>query len=118
MKDPLRKRYLYFMLAGFGAISLSVILFFMIYRLQGIGNALGSISAILAPFLYGSVIAYLLRPICNSSQHFLETHLPGKMRKAAPALAVVISLITGILVVYALIIMIAPQLLDLSLIHI
>lgn len=112
MKDPLRKRYLYFMLAGFGAISLSVILFFMIYRLQGIGDALGSISAILAPFVYGSVIAYLLRPICNSSQCFLETHLPGKMRKAAPALAVVISLITGILVVYALIIMIAPQLLD------
>lgn len=110
MKDPLRKRYFYLMFAGFGAISLSLVLFFIIYRLQGIGEALESLSAILAPFLYGGVIAYLLRPICNSSQHLLETHLPRKMRKAAPALAVIISLITGILVVYTLIIMIAPQL--------
>ena len=99
------------MFAGFGAISLSVILFFVLFRLQGIGNALSSLSAILAPFLYGGVIAYLLRPICNSSQRFLEKYLPGKMRKAAPAIAVVISLIAGLLVVYTLIIMIAPQLL-------
>ena len=111
MKDPLRRRYLYIMFAGFGAISLSVILFFVLFRLQGIGNALSSLSAILAPFLYGGVIAYLLRPICNSSQRFLEKYLPGKMRKAAPAIAVVISLIAGLLVVYTLIIMIAPQLL-------
>lgn len=112
MKDPLRKRYLYAMLAGFGAISLSVILFFVLFRLRGIGDALASVSRILAPFVYGSVIAYLLRPICNSSQCFLEKHLPGKMRNAAPALAVIISLVAGILVIYALIIMIAPQLLD------
>ena len=66
MKDPMRKRYFYLMFAGFGAISLSLVLFFIIYRLQGIGEALESLSAILAPFLYGGVIAYLLRPICNS----------------------------------------------------
>lgn len=111
MKDPLRKRYLYIMLAGFGAISMSVILFFVLYRVQGIGDALGKLSAILAPFLYGGVIAYLLRPICNSCEYFFETRLPGKLRKAAPSLAVIFSLLAGILIVYALIIMIAPQLL-------
>ena len=82
MKDPVRKRYLYTMLSGFGAISLSVVLFFILYRLQGIGNALSSLSAILAPFLYGGVIAYLLRPICNGCENFLEKHLPSKMKKA------------------------------------
>ena len=112
MKDPLRKRYLYTMLSGFGAISLSVVLFFILYRLQGIGNALSSLSAILAPFLYGGVIAYLLRPICNGCENFLEKHLPSKMKKAAPAVAVIVSIVTGILVVYALIIMIGPQLID------
>ena len=112
MKDPVRKRYLYTMLSGFGAISLSVVLFFILYRLQGIGNALSSLSAILAPFLYGGVIAYLLRPICNGCENFLEKHLPSKMKKAAPAVAVIVSIVTGILVVYALIIMIGPQLID------
>ena len=35
MKDPQKKRYIYLMLAGFGAISLSILLFFALYRLRG-----------------------------------------------------------------------------------
>lgn len=65
MKKPQQKTYLYAMLAGFGAISLSVVLFFFIYRLQGIGEALDRIANILMPFIYGGVVAYLLRPACN-----------------------------------------------------
>ena len=32
MLDPRKRRYLYFMLAGFGAISLSVLLFFFLQK--------------------------------------------------------------------------------------
>ena len=71
MEDPKKKRYLYLMLSGFGAISLSVILFFLLYRLQGIGVWLKNISGILAPFIYGGVVAYLLRPLCNTYERFL-----------------------------------------------
>ncbi len=39
MKDPRLKRYVYAMLAGFGSISLSLLLFFFLYRLQGVGEA-------------------------------------------------------------------------------
>jgi hypothetical protein len=53
------------MLAGFGAISLSVLFFFLVYRFQGLGNAVNKVVDILNPFIYGSIIAYLLRPICN-----------------------------------------------------
>ena len=63
--DPKKKRYLYSMLSGFGAISLSLILFFVLYRIRGIEDALQKLSDILAPFIYGGVVAYLLRPLCN-----------------------------------------------------
>lgn len=110
MVDPKKKRYFYLMMAGFGAISLSVILFFVLYGMKDIGDAFRNLADILAPFIYGSVVAYLLRPVCNHYEAFLVKHLPKKMGKFAEGLAVSLSLVTGILVVYALIIMIAPQL--------
>ena len=110
MVDPKKKRYFYLMIAGFGAIGLSIILFFLIFRLDGVGAILHKLSDILAPFVYGSVVAYLLRPLCNYYEKSLKNILPSKLHKLANILAVVLSLLTGILVVYALIIMIAPQL--------
>ena len=105
-----KKRYLYAMLAVFGAISLSVLFFFLIYRLQGVGKVLDDFIRILKPFIYGSVIAYLLRPICNWYAKGLNEVSKGKHPKLTEGAAVILSLITGLLVVYALIIMMAPQL--------
>ena len=112
MKDPKKQRYFYTMMAGFGAISLSVLFFFFLYRLQGIGNVISQLSTILAPFIYGGIIAYLLRPMCNSLEAFFQLRLPKKMRRFANAFAVVFSLLVGILVVYALITMVVPQLVE------
>ena len=110
MLDPRKRRYLYFMLAGFGAISLSMLLFLLLDRMDTISGAVKSLTDILAPFVYGGIVAYLLRPLCNFYEHFFAKYLPGKLKKLANSLAVGLSLITGILIVYALIIMIAPQL--------
>lgn len=112
MKDPKKQRYFYAMMAGFGAISLSVLFFFFLYRLQGIGNVISQLSTILAPFIYGGIIAYLLRPMCNSLEAFFQLRLPKKMRRFANAFAVVFSLLVGVLVVYALITMVVPQLVE------
>ena len=109
-KKPHIKPYLYGMLAGFGAISLSILFFFLIYRFQGFGDAISKLTGILMPFIYGAVIAYLLKPVCNCVEDFLRRLLPEKMGTAANMLAVAISLLFGILVVYALIMMIVPQL--------
>ena len=109
-KKPHIKPYLYEMLAGFGAISLSILFFFLIYRFQGFGDAISKLTGILMPFIYGAVIAYLLKPVCNCVENFLRRLLPEKMGTAANMLAVTISLLFGILVVYALIMMIVPQL--------
>ena len=112
MKDPKKQRYFYAMMAGFGTISLSVLFFFFLSRLQGIGNVISQLSTILAPFIYGGIIAYLLRPMCNSLEAFFQLRLPKKMRRFANAFAVVFSLMVGILVVYALITMVVPQLVE------
>ncbi len=112
MEDPKKRRYLYLMLSGFGAISLSIILFFVLYRMRGIGEALQGVMRILAPFVYGGVVAYLLRPMCNTYEHFLEKRLPDKMKRAAPSAAVFGSLLTGLLLIYALAAMIIPRVLD------
>lgn len=98
------------MLAIFGGISLSILVFFMIYRFQGLGEAIDALGDLLAPFFYGGVVAYLLRPMCNFFERTFQKYFPQKLKKAAPSLAVALSLITGILAVYVLIIMIVPQL--------
>ena len=110
MKDPYKRRYLYLMLSIFFAISMSIVVFFVVYRFQGIGDVLHKLSDILAPFIYGGVVAYLLRPVCNFYEKQIASFMPPKRRKLANTLAVTLSLITGILVVYVLIIMIVPQL--------
>lgn len=112
MRDPKKERYFYAMIAGFGAISLSVLFFFFLYRLQGVGKVISQLGTILAPFIYGGVMAYLLRPMCNSLEAFFQLRLPKKMRRFANALSVVFSLLVGILVVYALITMVVPQLVE------
>ena len=110
MKDPYKRRYFFLMVSIFGAISLSIVVFFALFRFQGIGDAIDTLGKILAPFIYGGVVAYLLRPVCNIYERALQEWLPGKMKKIANSVAVGLSLLTGILVVYTLIIMIAPQL--------
>ncbi len=110
MKDPYKRRYFYLMMSIFGAISLSIIVFFALFRMQGIGDALKTLSELLAPFIYGGVVAYLLRPMCNFYQSFFEKYLPKKLKRMSGPLSVGLSLITGLLIVYTLIIMIAPQL--------
>lgn len=112
MKNPGKRRYLYLMLSLFGAISLSIVVFFVVYRFRGIGDVVHRLGEILAPFIYGGIVAYLLRPMCNFFEQSLETTLPGKAKKAAAPAAVALSLLTGIFLVYMLIIMIAPQLYD------
>ena len=109
-KKPHAKPYLYGMLAGFGAISLSIVFFFFIYRFKGFGDAVATLTSILMPFIYGGVIAYLLKPVCNTVENFLRRLFPEKMHGFAGGLAVAATILFGLLLVYALLMMIIPQL--------
>ena len=109
-KKPHVKPYLYGMLAGFGAISLSIVFFFFIYRFKGFGDAVATLTGILMPFIYGAVIAYLLKPVCNTVEHSLRRFFPEKWHGFVNALSVAATLLFGLLLVYALLMMIIPQL--------
>ena len=110
MKDPDKRKYVYLMLSIFGAISLSILVFFLLYRFQGVGDVFHRLKDILAPFIYGGVMAYLLRPMCNFFEGILLKYLPKKMEKTGKTMAIALAMAAGILAVYAVIIMIAPEL--------
>ena len=87
MVKPENKKYVGWMLAGFGTISMSVLFFFFLYRLQGIGKALDKVVDILMPFVYGGILAYLLRPMCNwysKHTHELFKENMERSQKALP----------------------------------
>ena len=76
-KKPHIKPYLYGMLAGFGAISPKhPLLSFLIYRFDGFRRRVSTLTGILMPFIYGAVIAYLLKPVCNTIEGFLRRSSP------------------------------------------
>ena len=112
MKWKDKQPYLYAMLAGFGAISLSVLFFFLIYRFKGFSGAISNLISILSPFLYGAVMAYVMRPMCNWYGSFLKKHLPPKIKKSADGMAVTFTIITALLIVYTLFMLIIPQLIN------
>ena len=104
------KPYIYGMLAGFGAIGLSIILFFVIFRFDGFGSAISKLTSILMPFIYGAVIAYLLKPVCNCIENFLLHIIPQKAHRIVEPITIMLTMLFGVLVVYALVMMIVPQL--------
>ena len=109
-KKPHIKPYLYAMLAGFGAIALSIIFVFFIYRYEGFGDAVSTLTGILMPFIYGTAIAYLLKPVCNTIEAFLRRFIPEKWNGLISALSIAATILFGLLVIYALLMMIIPQL--------
>ena len=112
MMKPENKKYIGWMLAGFGTISLSVLFFFFLYRLQGIGQVVDKIMDILMPFVYGGILAYLLRPMCNWYSDSAHELFKGKHSKIAEGIAILLTFVSGGLVLYVLIIMIAPDIVD------
>lgn len=110
MKNHEWKPYIRATIAGFATIALSVLFFFLLYRLSAIREVISKILEILKPFIYGGVIAYLLRPLCNWLEMIFQKILPKKLKKCSDAFAIVLSMLVFVFVIYALIIMVAPQL--------
>ena len=112
MKDPKRSTFFYGILAIFSAITLSGLLFLLLIKLPQIRDMIKSLNSILAPIIYGGVIAYLLRPICNWTYAHLKGWFPKLKDNIADTIAIAVSLVIGILVVYTLIAILAPRLYD------
>lgn len=66
MKFQIEDKYKKTGVTAFLVIGASILLFFAIYRYEGLIHALGGLWMILRPILYGLIIAYLLSPLYNA----------------------------------------------------
>ncbi len=107
-----KKHYIRLMLALFGAAVLSTIFFFVVYRFSGFKSCIAKFMGIMYPIIYGAVIAYLLKPMCNFYEAKLEKRLPDKAKRFSNALAVAGSLVTGLVIVYLVLMAIIPQMVN------
>lgn len=94
----------------FVSLALALLLFFVIWRFNDIKGTLHWLTGVLIPFVYGGVLAYLLKPPCNFLEKKIEALLPQKRKKLANSLAVLATLILALLIVYLLFIMVIPEL--------
>ena len=105
----------YFKIAVTGVVILLIgmICFFLFYRIRGFGAFFQDLIGILEPFIYGFVIAYVLRPTCR----WWERHLKQLLERAhvkhaaviASGLAITFCEILALTIVIALFMLVIPQ---------
>ena len=66
----------------FAAISSSILFFFVLFRLKNLFHGFQTLLNILAPIIYGLVLAYLLAPIYNKIKNKIEPFLQTKIGKS------------------------------------
>lgn len=101
----------------FMAIALSILFFFLLYNIKNVNISLGNFITALKPFIYGGIIAYILVPMCNKYQQWLERitmHLFKVSKKEANIIAkplsIGLSFLTAFLIIYVLLSLILPEL--------
>lgn len=101
----------------FISLALSILFFFFIFKLESLGSFFADLFAILSPFIYGAVIAYILRPVCN----FFEEKIMFVLNKItsnkiivslANPLSVILSIALGIVAFYLFFAMVIPQIFE------
>lgn len=91
-----------------------MLLFFLFYNIRTIRAFLNSVISILAPFIVGGVIAYLLSPIYNFLVRNLDGFLQGKftprkVRSLAVGISVFLSILFALLILGGIIALVLPQ---------
>lgn len=100
------------MLAGFGAIALSILFFFVIYKMDMVIGLLKTAAGTLMPFIYGCVLAYLIYPISQVITVYLDKLTEEKYKKFTSKVGIFGGLLIFGVAIYLLLCMVLPQLLD------
>lgn len=118
MKIRWNHRYVQLGVTAFLVIAASILFYYGIFHMKSLITGIKTFFGIMAPIIYGAAIAYLLTPIVN----FLERKiifpifekrnktLQKKGRKVVRWICVILSVFFMFLVIYALVMMILPQL--------
>ncbi len=115
------KKYLHWGITAFCVIAASLLFYFAMSNIAVFGKSLTKLVRILAPFIWGLVICYLLSPLMRGLENRLFLPLCRRLyrknkkndgKKLARALAVLFSEIVLVLVLVALIYLILPQMIN------
>lgn len=93
----------------FLALALAIAFYFFLLRFYSIKKNIGTVMNILMPFIYGGVMAYLLKTPCNFFDKFWEAFLPEKLKKHKNGISVLTVLILVFLILYTLLRTVIPQ---------
>lgn len=118
MKVSFEDKHIKWGLISLLVIICSIIVFFVLYRFDSLQGVIGVCTSILAPFIYGLVMAYLLCPIYNVTVRGVYQLLSRNGRNFSKAITVskgigtVVALVTMVIVISGILWMIIPGLVD------
>ena len=118
MKLNLEEKNVKWGLTAFLVILCGILIFFAVYRFAAVQKLTGLVMGILAPFIYGLVMAYLLCPVYNFTVRNVYGMLTRGGRKFPKALSVakgvgtIVALAVLLIVVTGVLWMIIPGLID------
>lgn len=118
MKIRFEEKHIKWGLTAFLVVLCSIIVFFAIYRLRDVSEVINVILAILTPFIYGLVMAYLLCPIYNFTVRSVyaltkrvNVNIPRPLT-VSKAVASLVSIIVLLVVITGILWMIIPGLVE------
>ena len=116
MKIRFEEKHIKWGLTAFLVVLCSIIVFFAIYRLRDVSEVINVILAILTPFIYGLVMAYLLCPVYNFTVRSIyaltkrvNVNIPRPLT-VSKAVASLVSIIVLLVVITGILWMIIPGL--------
>ncbi len=112
MRKQEYEKYIYLMLAGFGAIALSILFFFVLYKMETVGVYLKAAANTLMPFIIGCVMAYLIYPLSQGITLYLDKLTGERFKKATLSIGIFSGLIIFGVAIYLLLWMLLPQLIE------
>lgn len=116
--DSNLKSYLMIALLVFVVFCCCILVFFLIYRYNGFASGWRKLMKVLQPIIIGLVVAYLLNPVMMFLESHLKTlfskkiHDEKKVWKMSRGIGIALSLLLLVLIVYGLLMMVIPQLIQ------
>ena len=107
------KKYLYWGITAFLVIAAAVLFYMLLQHLPDVKKGWNKIMTILAPFVWGLIIAYLLLPLTRQLERLLSSNAMKKARvkgKFARIAAIIISEVVLLILLTAFVLLILPQL--------
>ena len=107
------KKYLYWGITAFLVIAAAVLFYMLLQHLPDVKKGWNRIMTIVAPFVWGLIIAYLLLPLTRqlekllSSNAMKKAHVKGKFARIA---SIIISEVVLLVLLTAFVLLILPQL--------